>query len=153
MHDILQGIEVFIIFVGLSTPLIVIGALIYLKMRFEHKQVMAAIEKGTSLSEVKPPKHTGPAWIKSFTAGIALIIISLPFLVRFLEPLICRNYLSDQSLIAFAVLFGIGCGLFIRGLLQRNARRQIQISNQNGGSQTQSSASACDAESLAQTDK
>jgi len=163
MHDILQGIEVFIIFVGLSTPLIVIGVLIYLKKRLEHKQIMAAIEKGTSLSELKPSKRTGPPWIKNLTAAIALLIIAIPLLLLGCLTLAHSSSFSlgnmhvkmilPPTLMLGLVLFAIGISRLIRGLLQRNAERQIQLSNQNGGAQTQSSASACDAESLAQTDK
>jgi hypothetical protein len=40
-------------------PVIVVGVVYYLKKRLEHKQIMAAIEKGTPLSELRPPKQNG----------------------------------------------------------------------------------------------
>jgi hypothetical protein len=89
-NDIAEGIAVFIIFLGLSSPVIIIGLIYYLKKRLEHKQILAAIEKGTSLAELKPVKPTGPLWIKNLTAGIAIVWILLscinPFCFRHRPP-------------------------------------------------------------------
>lgn len=130
MEDIVDGIAILLILLGLSTPIIVVGLVYYLKKRLEHKQIMAAIEKGTPLSELRPPKPKGPLWIRSITVGIALLVISLPFLYMFLEPLFRRDYTNESALYPFAIFFGIGTAFFIRGLLQRKAQRQIQSSNQ-----------------------
>ncbi len=128
-----EGIPVILIFFGLSIPIIIVGLVYYFKKRLEHKQIMAAIEKGTPLSELRPPKPTGPLWIKSLTTGIALLVISLPFLYMFLEPLIRRGYTNEHGLFPFAIFFAIGLAFFIRGLLQRKAQKtqnQIQPSDQ-----------------------
>lgn len=103
---------------------------LFFKKRLEHKQIMAAIEKGIPLSELRPAKPTGPAWIwiKSITVSIVLLLMSLPFLFKFLEPLIRRSYFSESSLMLFGILFAIGLAFFIRGLLLRKAQRQIQPS-------------------------
>ncbi|MHC4457487.1 MAG: hypothetical protein ACYS0I_10425, partial [Planctomycetota bacterium] len=74
METIGAAFAVLIIFVGMASPIIVIGLVYYLKKRLEHKQIMAAIEKGTPLSELRPPKPKGPLWIRSLTAGIALLV-------------------------------------------------------------------------------
>ena len=135
MEDLIGGIIMFLIFLGLSIPIIVIGLIYYLKKRLEHKQIMAAIEKGTPLSELRPVKPTGPGWIKSFTIGIALLLISLPFLFRFLEPLLRRSYISEATLMPFGILFAIGLAFFIRGLLLRRAQRQIQPSDKTNAAE------------------
>ena len=118
------------IFVGIASPLIVliICLFYYFKKRLEHKQIMAAIEKGASLSELKLPKPAGSPWIKNLTAGIALLIIS--------AGLVClrlvQGYDHDESFgfYFFALIFfAIGISRLIRGLLQRKAQKQFYASN------------------------
>jgi uncharacterized membrane protein YcjF (UPF0283 family) len=128
-NDIAEGIEVFIIFLGLSSPIIIIGLIYYLKKRLEHKQILAAIEKGTSLAKLKPVKPTGPLWIKNLTAGIALLIIAV--------GLVCiqlvRGYYFESFgfyLVAI-ILFAFGIARLIRGLLQRKTEKQSQTLNAN----------------------
>jgi hypothetical protein len=115
MLYILQGLTALIVFIGISSPIIVVGVIYYLKKRLEHKQIMTAIEKGTPLSEIMPPKPkpAGPPWIKYVSTGIALIIIGLGF--TFLNPM----YTSHVGALIFTVLCGVGVGLLIRGLLHR----------------------------------
>ena len=100
-----------------------IVAYFFLKKRLEHRQIMAAIEKGTPLSELRPAKPTGPTWIRSVTIGIALLLASLPFLYMFLESLIRRGYTNEGGLFPFGILFAIGIAFFIRGLLQRKTEK------------------------------
>lgn len=122
MTQILQGITVLIILLGCSSPIIVVGVVYYLKKKLEHKQIMAAIEKGTPLSELRPPKPkpTGPAWIKYVSVGIALLIIALGFLVSG----------ALEIVIAF-VLCGVGAAWLIRGLLHRKYYLKNQHLNNN----------------------
>ncbi len=131
METIGAAFAVLIIFVGMASPIIVIGLVYYLKKRLEHKQIMAAIEKGTPLSELRPAKPKGPLWIRSLTVGIALLIISLPFLYMFLEPLIRGDHTHEGRLLPFGIFFAIGIAFFIRGLLQRKTQQQIQPSDQS----------------------
>jgi len=131
METIGAAFAVLIIFVGMASPIIVIGLVYYFKKRLDHKQIMAAIEKGTPLSDLRPAKPTGPLWIKSLTVGIALLVISLPFLYMFLEPLIHGDHTHEGRLLPFAIFFAIGIAFFIRGLLQRKTQQQIQPSDQS----------------------
>lgn len=138
LEPIIGGLTVLIIFLGISSPIIIVGLIYYLKKRLAHKQIMAAIEKGTPLSElmlVPPAKPTGPLWIKNLTAGIALLIISAGLVgVR----LVCNGTVIFQGelwgwFFVALILFAIGVSRLIRGLLQRKtekAQRQIQTSNQ-----------------------
>jgi hypothetical protein len=133
LEPIIGGLTALIVFIGLSTPVIVVGVIYYLKKKLEHKRIMAAIEKGTPLSElmlVPPPKPIGPLWIKNLTAGIAMLIIaiglaSMPFLGYFEGPP------PFVYFIVAVILFAIGISHIIRGLLQRKIPEQIQPSNQN----------------------
>jgi hypothetical protein len=133
LEPIIDGLTALIVFVGLSTPIIVVGVIYYLKKRLEHKRIMAAIEKGTPLSEimpVPPPKPTGPLWIKNLTAGIAMLIIAtglaaMPFLGYFEGPP------PFVYFIVAVIFFAIGVSHLIRGLLQRKIPEQFQSSNPN----------------------
>jgi hypothetical protein len=134
MEAIVRGLEVFIIFLGISSPIIIIGVVYYLKKRLEHKQIMSAIEKGTPISEIIPPKPkpAGPAWIKYVSAGIALLIIGLGF--TFFHP--GRN----PGHLVFAVLCGVGVGLLIRGLLHRKYYLKNGLSANNNSTEEKKSA-------------
>ena len=137
MYDISQAFGVLVILLGVCSPIIVVGVVYYLKKRLEHKQIMAAIEKGTPLSEIIPPKPkpavpAGPAWIKYVSAGIALIIIGFGFI--FFDP--SRN----PGTLVFAVFCGIGVAMLIRGLLHRKYYLKNEISAENNSTKKEKSA-------------
>jgi hypothetical protein len=127
MGDILTGFMVLLILLGVSSPIIVVGVIYYLKKRLEHKQIMAAIEKGTPLSEIIPPKPkpAGPAWIRYLSAGIALIIIGLGFAL--FNPM----YTKNVGILIFLVLCGVGAAMVIRGLLRRKYYLKNELSANN----------------------
>jgi hypothetical protein len=134
LDPIIGGLTAFIIFVGLSTPIIVVGVIYYLRKRLAHKQIMAAIEKGTPLSElmlVPPAKPTGPLWIKNLTAGIALLIVSAG--LTGIGSMYCEDGDGILALFVIAlIVFAIGVSRLIRGLLQRKTEEaQSQIKSQN----------------------
>ena len=135
MDYILKGLTALIVFIGISSPIIVVGIIYYLRKRLEHKQIMTAIEKGTPLSEIIPPKPrpTGPAWIKYVSTGIMLIIIGLGF--TFLNPM----YTSHVGALIFTVLCGVGAGLLIRGLLHRKYYLKEQTLNGNNTTENKQS--------------
>jgi hypothetical protein len=135
MYDITQAFGVLVILLGVCSPIIVIGVVYYLKKRLEHKQIMTAIEKGTPLSEIIPPKPrpVGPVWIKYVSTGIALVIIGLGF--TFLNPM----YTSDFGALIFVVLCGVGAGLLIRGLLHRKYYMKEQVLNGNNTTENKKS--------------
>ncbi len=112
-----EAFGIFFILIGCAAPVIVVGVVYYLKKRFEHKQIMTAIEKGTPLSELKPPKQNGALWIKNLTFGIALIIIGIGI------------GLSGQwGGIIGLVLFAIGVAWVVRAWLNRKYQVQNQSS-------------------------
>ena len=113
MNEIRHGIEVFVILLGVSSPIMVIGVIYYLKKRFEHRQIMAAIEKGLPVSQIIPPKPqpVGPAWIRYVSAGVAMVIIGL--------GVIWFRGLRDPEVVVAFVVFGVGAGWLTKGLLYR----------------------------------
>jgi hypothetical protein len=126
--NVLDAIGVLIVLLGVLSPIIVIGGVYYSKKRLEHEQIMAAIEKGTPLSEIIPPKPkpAGPAWIKYVCSGVALIIIGLGFTL--FDPT------KDFGILIFVVLCGAGAGTLIRGLLHRKYYLKNQLSAENNTS-------------------
>jgi len=136
MSDIFQGIAIFMVFLGIFSPVIIICLVYYLKKRLEHKQVMAAIEKGTPLSELRPVKKTGPTWIKNLTGGISLFIIAAAIVCLRLVYIKYRPFADfDQTLIYFfvaVVFFALGISRIIRGILQRKAEQQNLLNGNNG---------------------
>ncbi|MBA7649311.1 hypothetical protein ES703_57108 [subsurface metagenome] len=138
MSDILTGFMVLLILIGVSSPIIVIGVVYYLKKRLEHTQIMAAIEKGTPLSEIIPPKPkpAGPAWIKYLSTGIALIIIGLGFTL--FDPMNTKDF--DFGILIFVVLGGVGAAMLIRGLLHRKYYLKNELSANNNSTDKKKSA-------------
>ena len=137
MYDLLgPSLGVFIILLGISSPIIVVGVVYYLKKRLEHKQIMTAIEKGTPLSEIIPPKPkpAGPAWINYVSTGIALIIIGLGFVLGGLG----RG--EDIGILIFFVLGGVGVAMLTRGLLHRKYYLKNGISAENNSTEKEKSA-------------
>jgi hypothetical protein len=91
------------------------------KKRLEHQQILAAIEKGIPLSELRPVVKKGAGWIISLTIGVAFLIMGIGMVI---VSLISFNYYSadDASFglfIASAVFLAIGTAGIIRGILQR----------------------------------
>ncbi len=119
-----EAIIVFIVFASLTTIAIIVGLLVYFGKRLEHKQILAAIEKGTPLSELKPPKkqQNGSLWIKNLTFGVAMMIIGLCFIL--VGP---RRIGGPASTLAF-VFFAVGVAWIIRGLLYRKYQMQSPLS-------------------------
>ena len=116
-----EAFGVALIIIALAVPVIVVGVVYYLKKRFEHKQIMEAIEKGTPLSELKPPKQNGKLWIKNVTIGVALIIIGLG--AWWTGP----GHGGMSAFIAL-IIFGVGVAWLVRGLLYRKSQPQSQLS-------------------------
>ena len=118
-----------------SLPFIIIILLIVMlawyflaKKRFEHQQILAAIEKGTPLSELRPVKQKGPDWIKSLTVGIAFLLMGIGMAI---VSLISFNYsIPDEDtsfglLITAVVLLAIGAAGVLSGILKRKAEKAI----------------------------
>ncbi|MCP4258835.1 MAG: hypothetical protein GY774_15230 [Planctomycetes bacterium] len=116
------AVIVTIVFASMTIVAIVIGLIAYLCKRLEHKQILAAIEKGTPLSELRPFKEklNGTFWIRNFTIGIALMIIGFSW--WWAGP----GYGHQKSFITF-ILLGIGITWVVRGLLYRKYHMQNKL--------------------------
>ena len=122
-----ESIIVFIVFSSMAIVAIVIGFLVYFSKRLEHKQILAAIEKGTPLSDLKPAKEVpaGPAWIRYLTGGIAIFFVGLAFMA--VGPGLWGMSAGPWAFIAL-ILCGVGLAWIIRGVLYRKYEKQSQLS-------------------------
>ena len=123
-----EAFGVFLVLLGCAGPIIVVGVIYYLKKRLEHKQIMAAIEKGTPLSELRPAKQNGTLWIKNLTVGIALLVIGVGW----------STMMGRHALFAAFILIGVGIAWIIRGALNRKYQMQNQPSAKDVGAQSRS---------------
>lgn len=122
-----EALGVMLVLLAASTPIFIIGVAVVIKRQLEHKQIMAAIQKGIPLSELRPlrQRQNGPAWtwIRRITVGIVLIVIGLAFIVVGVHGV--------PNLFVGLILCGIGIAHVVRGLLQRKYEPQIQPSAKN----------------------
>ncbi len=136
-----ETIIVFIVFASVTTVAIVIGLLVFFGKRLEHKQILAAIEKGIPLSELKPSKSqpAGPVWIKYLTGGIAIFFIGLAFIA--VAPGIGWGY-GGPGMFVVLILCGVGLAWMVRGLLYRKYDIQSRLSAKGNTTEYKNSISA-----------
>lgn len=142
-----EAFGIFFILIGCAAPIIIIGVVYYLKKRLEHKQIMMAIEKGTPLSELRPPKQNGALWIKNLTIGIALVVIGLGLLFSRL------GHGAPGGPTIALILLGIGIAWIVRGVLNRKYQPQRPPSARNNKTANMTPASVPASEVLAQADE
>lgn len=106
-----EALAVLLVLLGLASPLLIVGFFYYLQKRLEHRQILAAIEKGIPISQFVTPRRrpAGPAWISYLWVGIALLIVGVGFQISN-EP---------ERIIAF-ILGGVGAAWIVRGLVHRH---------------------------------
>jgi len=121
--------------------------------RLEHKQILAAIEKGTPLSELKPPKQkqNGALWIRNLTFGIALLIIGLGLLI--ICVLVAGTEETEQGFMISLILCGAGTASIVRALLYRKYQPQIQPLDKNKTTENKDSPAVSKSEIVEQTDE
>lgn len=126
MYD--DVIIVTVVFASIIILAIVIGFVAFFSNRFKHKQIMAAIEKGIPLPEIRPVRCNGVSWVRSLTGGIIIVSLALAFV--FAGPYMGRG----PGLFVAIILFGVGLSCIVRGLLYRKYTvhgEQIQSPDKN----------------------
>jgi len=124
-----EALGVFFILIGCAAPVVVIGIIYYLKKRLEHKQIMAAIEKGTPLSEIRPPRENGNLWIKNLTIGIALLIIGLGCSLMV--------HVGHEGQFIALILIAVGLAWVIRGILNRKYQMESHALQETSAAKTE----------------
>jgi sterol desaturase/sphingolipid hydroxylase (fatty acid hydroxylase superfamily) len=145
-----EAFGVALILIALAVPVIVVGVVYYLKKRFEHKQIMIALEKGTPLSELRSikPKPVGPIWIKYLSSGVLIFAIGLAFIVA--GP---RMGPGSPMLFVGLILCGVGIASLIRGLLYRKYQSKSQLSANSNTAENRNAPDVSTPETVQQTDK
>ncbi len=145
-----EAIGIALILIALAVPVIVIGVVYYLKKRFEHKQIMEALEKGTPLSELRSvkPKPVGPIWIKYLSSGVLILAIGLAFIAA--GP---RMGSGAPMLFVGIILCGVGIASLIRGLLYRKYQLQSQSSDKSDTAENKNPPVVSTSETLQQTNE
>ena len=134
------AIIVFIVFSSMVTVVIIIGLIAFFCKRLEHKQILAAIEKGVPLSELKSRKvePVGPVWIKYLTGGIIFFFIGLAFMFG---GAVWDHPSGVGPFVAF-IMCGIGLAWLLRGLLYRKYEAQSRLSANNNTAEYKNPVSA-----------
>ena len=109
-----HAIGISLIVLASVSPLILAAILHYLKKRLDHRQIMAAIEKGVPLSEIMPlkPQPVGPAWIRYAAIGVALLVIGF-------GTFMCGGIGRNPGILIAVIVIGAGAGWLTRGVLHR----------------------------------
>jgi cell division protein FtsW (lipid II flippase) len=94
------------------------------KKHFEHKQIMAAIEKGTPLSELRPVQQVKKVsdWMRRLTGGIALLLMGIGMAIIASASVVFDYPDRDAGFglfIASVVFLAFGTASTIRGILLR----------------------------------
>ena len=140
-----EAFGVALILIACAVPVIVIGVVYYLKKRFEHKQIMIALEKGIPLSELRSvkPKPVGPIWIKYLSSGVLILAIGLAFIVA-------GPRMGSPMLFVGIILCGVGIASLIRGLLYRKYLPKSQLSANSNNAENRNAPTVSTSEAVQQ---
>ncbi|PKL46489.1 MAG: hypothetical protein CVV39_07170 [Planctomycetes bacterium HGW-Planctomycetes-1] len=117
-----------------ALPLVIVIVLIVMltwyflnKKRLEHQQILAAIEKGTPLSELRPVKQKGPNWIGNLTVGITFFLMGLGWFILVLLDFGNTSEAEGGSGLSYAAMafLAIGIAFIVKGILQRSAEKAM----------------------------
>ncbi len=125
MPGIPETLIVLIVFTAPAIPILVIGMVYYYKKKLEHKQVLAAIEKGVPVSELsiaakKQKKNEGPGWVRDQAKAVTSIVIGVGIGVAFwgligsLGRSMGNAGMFNTLWIVPIVFLGNGIGLLVR---------------------------------------
>ncbi len=116
-----------------SLPFVIVIVLIVMltwyffnKKRFEHQQILVAIEKGIPISELRPIPKKDCTWIESLAIGIFFLIVgpSLSIIV-----LLIKGFVLDKgaavALIFSMAMIAIGIASVIASILRRKAEKAL----------------------------
>jgi len=145
-----EAIGVALILIACAVPVIIVAVVYYLKKRFEHKQIMEALEKGTPLSELRSvkPKPVGPIWVKYLSSGVLILAIGLAFIVA--GPMMGPG---SPAMFVGIILCGVGIASLIRGLLYRKYLPKSQPSANSNASENRNTPDVSTPETLQPTNE
>jgi len=117
---------------GIPWVPIIVGPVVFWYLlnvkRLEHQRIMAAIEKGTPLSELRPVEKKGPDWIGSLTVGVAFLLMGIGMAIVASISIVSDWPDKDVGFglfIASVVLLSIGIAGIIRSILLQKAEKAL----------------------------
>lgn len=105
-------------FIFLAVVILAVLTLRYLLYRMKHQQIMAAIEKGLPLPELKMPRWKGFSAATSIALAPAMFIIAVGPAYMFY-----KDQMSEDAFLGSCIFCGLGIFFLIRGILQRKAEK------------------------------
>jgi sterol desaturase/sphingolipid hydroxylase (fatty acid hydroxylase superfamily) len=132
MYD--EVIIVSIVFASTIALAIIIGLVVYFAKRLEHKEILAAIEKGIPPSKLKTEeiKQSVPLWIKHISSGIIVLAVAAAIAFSFKGHPFHRN---SPAFFVAVILCGVGIALIIRGLLYKKYQPKIQSADKSNNAE------------------
>lgn len=117
-------------------PILFILGIVYHKKKFQHEQILAAMEKGIPISDLvaKPtPRDKEINWVRSLSAGIGFMFIGavLALLWVWMKEAPGVTSMDPKFLIIPVITGGIGLIYLTRGLLQRGCEKNKDVAEQH----------------------
>jgi hypothetical protein len=122
-----------------SLPFVVVTVFIIMifwyfvsKKRLEHQQILAAIDKGTPLSELRPINKKESTWIKSFSTGIAFLLMGIGFVSIATYSTLTKKPDEDAGFglfIASIVFLAFGAAGVVSGILKKKNQKALSSEN------------------------
>ncbi len=121
----IAGVYLFLIML----PLLFLLALLFYKKKFQHQQILAAMEKGVPVSDLvaRPlPSDRAINWVRSLSLGIGFLFIGIALAAYWLwvEKTPGQSSIDRIFLILPIVVFGLGLIFLLRGILQKNIEKK-----------------------------
>lgn len=127
MPMLMTGLYLFL----LVLPILFILVIVFYRKKYQHQQILAAMEKGIPISELvaKPtPKDREINWVRSLSAGAGFIFMGGILAWLWLWQQKETGTMDYRWLIVPIVIGGIGLIYLLRGILQRNCDKKKQRS-------------------------
>ncbi len=110
-------------------PLLLILLIVFYKKKYQHQQILAAMEKGLPITDLitKPqPRNREVNWVSNLSAGIGFLFVGLALAGFFVWRNVASGVesLEPKFLIIPIVIAGLGLIFLFRGILQRNYEKQ-----------------------------
>jgi len=125
-------LAILLIFGGPILVVFVVCLFRFLKSRMQHKEILAAIEKGVAIPDLRTAKPLIPRWITNIALGIALIVLSPAFVLHGIGTSGMKGLESLKTVLIYntafptLICFSIGLFFLIRGLLLRKHEKDNQ---------------------------
>jgi hypothetical protein len=113
-------------------PIFIALFIVYHKKRFQHLQILAAMEKGLPITDlIAKPRNREVNWVRSLSAGIGFLFVGLMLTAIWVWLYVMGEPRTTAIvwLVIPVVIAGLGLIFLFRGILQKNYEKQKQKEN------------------------